>query len=161
MAIIGRRAAIAAFLALSCIGAAVGCAPVVDVPDQEPDLAAPSDEPADLGVEDGGDLGDLADEAPPQGMEPEGGALAVRLDSYLDDNASRTGVPGVAVAVVDASGVRYLRTLGDCPDAEALFTMGSLSKSLTALSVIQLVAAGEVDLDAPAAVYVPPDGAPP
>lgn len=161
MAIIGRRAAIAAFLALSCIGAAVGCAPVADVSDQEPDLAAPSDEPADLGVEDGGDLGDLADEAPPQGMEPEGGALAVRLDSYLDDNASRTGVPGVAVAVVDASGVRYLRTLGDCPDAEALFTIGSLSKSFTALAVMQLVEAGEVDLDAPASLYVPQYGAPP
>ncbi len=46
---------------------------------------------------------------------------------YLAANFPRAGAPGLAVAVVDAGGVRYLRTFGvrylrtfgDCPDADA------------------------------------------
>ena len=57
--------------------------------------------------------------------------------------------------MVDAGGVRYLRTFGDCPDADAPFVVGSLSKSFTAVAVMQLVEQGAVDLDAPASRYAP------
>ncbi|MFQ9179417.1 MAG: serine hydrolase domain-containing protein [Eggerthella lenta] len=68
---------------------------------------------------------------------------------------SRERVRPLAVAVVDAGGVRYLRTFGDCPDADAPFVVGSLSKSFTAVAVMQLVEQGAVDLDAPASRYAP------
>ncbi|MFR5195440.1 MAG: serine hydrolase domain-containing protein [Eggerthella lenta] len=77
------------------------------------------------------------------------------MDAYLAANFPRAGAPGLAVAVVDAGGVRYLRTFGDCPDADAPFVVGSLSKSFTAVAVMQLVEQGAVDLDAPASRYAP------
>lgn len=107
--------------------------------------------------DDGGsdELDELGNTAPPAGTEPEGSSLSARMDAYLDANAPRTHMPGVAVAVVDADGIRYMRTMGDCPSANAPFIIGSLSKSFTAVAIMQLVEQGRVDLDAPAARYAP------
>lgn len=98
-------------------------------------------------------LDELDETAAPEGSEPEGALLAARMDAYLEENVALTGVPGAAVAVVDAQGVRYLGTFGDCPGADAPFLIGSLSKSFAAVCVMQLVEQGIVDLDAPAARY--------
>ena len=115
-----------------------------DDPEDPDDAEAPA---ADL---------DEADEgASPEGLEPTGDELASRMDAYLAASFPRTGAPGLAVAVVDADGVRYLRTLGDCSGADAPFIVGSLSKSFTAAAVMQLVEQGAVDLDAPASRYAP------
>lgn len=83
------------------------------------------------------------------------GALHDELDEYLAQNVPATGVPGIAVAVVSSDGTEYQRTFGDCPGPDAAFTIGSLSKSFTALCIMQLVERGEVDLDDPASDYVP------
>lgn len=101
------------------------------------------------------DLDEADEGASPEGFEPTGDELAARMDAYLAANFPRAGAPGLAVAVVDADGVRYLRTFGDCPDADAPFVVGSLSKSFTAVAVMQLVEQGAVDLDAPASRYAP------
>ena len=101
------------------------------------------------------DLDEADEGASPEGFEPTGDELAARMDAYLAANFPRAGAPGLAVAVVDAGGVRYQRTFGDCPDADALFVVGSLSKSFTAVAVMQLVEQGAVDLDAPASRYAP------
>ena len=101
------------------------------------------------------DLDEADEGASPEGFEPTGDELAARMDAYLAANFPRAGAPGLAVAVVDAGGVRYLRTFGDCPDADALFVVGSLSKSFTAVAVMQLGEQGAVDLDAPASRYAP------
>ena len=101
------------------------------------------------------DLDEADEGASPEGLEPTGDELAARMDAYLAANFPRAGAPGLAVAVVDAGGVRYLRTFGDCPDADAPFIVGSLSKSFTAAAVMQLVEQGAVDLDAPASRYAP------
>ena len=121
----------------------------VDAPSAPDDADGPA--PDDAAI----DLDGLDDAVPPEGFEPEGAALEARLDAYLRENVPRTGVPGVAVAVVDADGVRYLDTFGDCPGADAPFIIGSLSKSFTAAAVMQLAEQGLVDLDAPASSYAP------
>lgn len=121
----------------------------VDAPSAPDDADGPA--PDDAAI----DLDGLDDAVPPEGFEPEGAALETRLDAYLRENVPRTGVPGVAVAVVDADGVRYLDTFGDCPGADAPFIIGSLSKSFTAAAVMQLAEQGLVDLDAPASSYAP------
>ena len=132
-------------------------------------LAARADEALLSGPDDPGfeesleQVGDPDDEGAPApvGEEPDGAELASALDSYLAGNASQTGVPGIAVAVVDSDGVRYEATLGDCADRHSTFLVGSLSKSMTATAAMRLVEAGRVDLDAPAAEYVgalAPDG---
>lgn len=119
--------------------------------------AKSSDDPEDPGDAEASaaDLDEADEGASPEGLEPTGDELAARMDAYLAANFPRAGAPGLAVAVVDAGGVRYLRTFGDCPDADAPFVVGSLSKSFTAAAVMQLVEQGAVDLDAPASRYAP------
>ena len=119
--------------------------------------AKASDDPGDPGDAEASaaDLDEADEGASPEGLEPTGDELAARMDAYLAANFPRAGAPGLAVAVVDAGGVRYLRTFGDCPDADAPFVVGSLSKSFTAVAVMQLVEQGAVDLDAPASRYAP------
>lgn len=119
--------------------------------------AKASDDPEDPGDAEASaaDLDEADEGASPEGLEPTGDELAARMDAYLAANFPRAGAPGLAVAVVDAGGVRYLRTFGDCPDADAPFVVGSLSKSFTAVAVMQLVEQGAVDLDAPASRYAP------
>ena len=119
--------------------------------------AKASDDPEDPGDAEASaaDLDEADEGASPEGLEPTGDELAARMDAYLAANFPRAGAPGLAVAVVDAGGVRYLRTFGVCPDADAPFVVGSLSKSFTAVAVMQLVEQGAVDLDAPASRYAP------
>ncbi|MDU1388662.1 MAG: serine hydrolase [Eggerthella sp.] len=119
--------------------------------------AKASDDPEDPGDAEASaaDLDEADEGASPEGLEPTGDELAARMDAYLAANFPRAGAPGLAVAVVDAGGVHYLRTFGDCPDADAPFVVGSLSKSFTAVAVMQLVEQGAVDLDAPASRYAP------
>lgn len=94
-------------------------------------------------------------EASPEGLEPEGKRLSDSLDEYLDNNFGATGVPGMAVAVIDQDSIRYERTLGVCDSSHQTFIIGSLSKSFTAVAIMQLKERGLVDLDAPASRYVP------
>ena len=119
--------------------------------------AKASDDPEDPGDAEASaaDLDEADEGASPEGLEPTGDELAARMDAYLAANFPRAGAPGLAVAVGDAGGVRYLRTFGDCPAADAPFVVGSLSKSFTAVAVMQLVEQGAVDLDAPASRYAP------
>ena len=112
-----------------------------------------------LGLPSGGGGDAQVDPADP-GSTPTQAELAELMDAYLDQNFPWTGVPGVAVAVVSARGTLYERTLGDCQDAGSTFVIGSLSKSFTAVAVMQLVETGQVDLDDPIGCYVADAGLP-
>ena len=81
--------------------------------------------------------------------------LSAALDSYLSRNVDRTHEPGVAVAVVTSQGVAYMRTFGTCESAGDAFYIGSLSKSMCAVAIMQLVEQGKIDLDASASDYAP------
>ncbi|HEU4455456.1 MAG TPA: serine hydrolase domain-containing protein [Longimicrobium sp.] len=81
------------------------------------------------------------------------------VDRFLRENLERTGLPGVAVAIVSRGGAQVTahghdsegRPLG--PDTP--MRVGSLSKSFTALAVMQLVEGGRVQLDCSIAEYLP------
>ena len=70
-------------------------------------------------------------------------------------------IPGLALGVVHGDRVAYLKGYGIAgPDgrpvtAQTPFILGSTSKSITALAVMQLVEAGKIDLDAPVTRYLP------
>lgn len=87
--------------------------------------------------------------------------MAEDLDAYLDEVFPASDIPGMAVAVVDADGTDYLRTFGDVASSDETFVVGSLSKSMTALAIQQLVDGGLIDLDSPAADYAPGYDVPP
>lgn len=98
---------------------------------------------------------EVPEDAVPEGQESDDASLQQALDEYLQNNYEAAGLPGVAVAVVDSDGIRYMGTFGDCTSESDTFTIGSLSKSFTAVAIMQLVQEGAVSLDAPASLYVP------
>ena len=87
-------------------------------------------------------------------------APAGAIDRFLQGWMAANGVPGLALALTRDTRVIHLRGYGDAgngrpvtPDTQ--FLVASLSKSFTALAVLQLVEAGRVSLDAPVAAYLP------
>jgi CubicO group peptidase (beta-lactamase class C family) len=72
------------------------------------------------------------------------------------------GVPGLAVALVDAGQVLWIEGFGhlDGPDSasvtpDTIFSVQSMSKLFTATAVVQAVAARRLDLDEPITTYLP------
>jgi len=85
-----------------------------------------------------------------------------RIESFVSDWLSGNGAPGASVAVVDADGVLYAEGFGardrstNAPATErTLYGIGSCTKSVTAVAVMQLAEAGELDLDDPLAAHLP------
>jgi CubicO group peptidase (beta-lactamase class C family) len=83
------------------------------------------------------------------------------LDAYIDEQMHRLRIPGASLAVLEGNRVVHQRGFGlarpggELPTAQTPFFIGSLTKSFTALGVMQLVEAGKVDLDAPVQRYLP------
>lgn len=84
-----------------------------------------------------------------------------QIDAYIEDRMRTANIPGLALGVVRSGEVIFLKGYGVAgADGRAVtpqtpFIIGSLSKSLTALAVMQLVEAGQIDLDAPVTRYLP------
>lgn len=96
--------------------------------------------------------------APALATAPAGGPAG--LDRFLSASLGSTRLPGMAVVVTHGSDVVYLKGFGAdghggavTPDTQ--FRVASLSKSFTALAVLQLVEARRLALDAPVRAYLP------
>ncbi len=82
------------------------------------------------------------------------------IEDFIESEMSASAVPGLAYAVVadgeiatiDAYGVR--KQGGESVAVETPFQIGSISKSFTALAVMQLVEAGVVGLDTEISTYL-------
>ena len=73
---------------------------------------------------------------------------------------ARHRLPGLAVAITRGDEIVLVRGYGEARDGEPIngqtqFRIASLSKSFTALAVLQLVEAGKMELDAPVTRYLP------
>ena len=83
------------------------------------------------------------------------------VDAYIERQMHRLNIPGVSLAIVEGDQVTHLRGFGqarpggEAPSPQTSFLIGSLTKSFTALAVMQLVAAGKIELDAPVQRYLP------
>lgn len=88
-------------------------------------------------------------------------AYGDELDTFIDRQMRAYKIPGLALAVVRDGEVEYLKGYGSAnPDGDPVtpetpFLLASVSKSFTALGVMQLVEAGKIDLDAPVQKYLP------
>ncbi|QIG80843.1 serine hydrolase domain-containing protein [Stakelama tenebrarum] len=82
------------------------------------------------------------------------------IDEFIATAMPETDTPGLAYAVVEDGTVHAeargetLLGSGDKVTPDTPFLLGSISKSFTALAVMQLVEAGKVDLDAPISRYL-------
>lgn len=85
---------------------------------------------------------------------------AASIDAVVRAYRDATRIPGVAVAVTRGRDVVHTAGYGHTADGDAVtdhtvMAIASLSKSVTALAVMQLVDAGKVQLNAPARTYLP------
>jgi CubicO group peptidase (beta-lactamase class C family) len=109
----------------------------------------------------------LADTSPPQtaGVPIPDGQIdkaIASLDAIASDVMKRSGIPGMAVTVVRDGKTVYARGFGvrkigesQPVDADTVFQIASLSKSLAATVVAHQVGAGIVKWDTPIVAYLP------
>jgi CubicO group peptidase (beta-lactamase class C family) len=86
--------------------------------------------------------------------------VAARIDRFLTAQLKDSAIPGAAVAVTRGDQVLMVRgyghdSAGTAVTGDSLFRIASLSKSFTALAVMQLVDAGLLRLDDPVRQHLP------
>ena len=83
------------------------------------------------------------------------------IDEYIESKMRLPRIPGLALAIVKDDQIVYLKGYGRADPSGRPMTpqtpliLGSITKSFTALAVMQLVEAGKVELDAPVQKYIP------
>lgn len=88
-------------------------------------------------------------------------SVYARIDNHVQQRMRSDRIPGLAVGIVKGSETVYLKGFGIADPSgrvvtpETPFVLASVSKSITALAVMQLVEAGRVNLDDPVTKYVP------
>ena len=77
------------------------------------------------------------------------------IDAYLQTCAENARIPAMSVTIVDKDNVLLSQSYGECESCDTPFLLGSVSKSFTAVCVMQLVEQGEIDLNANISAYLP------
>lgn len=83
------------------------------------------------------------------------------IDSLIEARIRELRIPGLAVAIVQGGQIAHLKGFGVTgPDrrpvtAQTPFQLASIVKPMTGVAVMQLVEAGQLDLDAPVQRYLP------
>ena len=84
-----------------------------------------------------------------------------KIDAFLMDSAKELRIPGIAIGIADHDRITHLAGFGVADRSghpvtpETPFIIGSLSKSFTALAIMQLVEKGQIELDAKVCRYIP------
>ncbi len=76
------------------------------------------------------------------------------IDSYLANACEKAHFPAMSITIVNKEDVLLSKTYGNCNSANTPFLLGSVSKSFTALCIMQLVERGEIDLNVPISTYL-------
>ncbi len=83
------------------------------------------------------------------------------IDTFLKREMDRLNVPGAALVIVEGNEIVHFRGFGkarpdgETPTAQTPFVIGSLTKSFTALAIMQLVEDGQIELNASVQRYLP------
>ena len=77
-----------------------------------------------------------------------------KIDAYLSDATVKAHFPAMSVTIVDKENVLFSKSYGNCENTDTPFLLGSVSKSFTALCIMQLVEQGKIDLDSNISVYL-------
>lgn len=78
-----------------------------------------------------------------------------KISAYLETCAENAHVPAMSVTIVDSDNVLLSKSYGGCENCDTPFVLGSVSKSFTAVCVMQLAERGKIDLNANIAAYLP------
>lgn len=77
------------------------------------------------------------------------------IDAYLQSAAENARIPAMSVTIVTGDAVLFSESYGRCENSDTPFFLGSVSKSFTAVCIMQLVEQGKIDLNAPVSAYLP------
>ncbi len=83
------------------------------------------------------------------------------IDAYVSKQMRDLVIPGVALGIIQGTRIVHLKGFGIADEtgrpvtAQTPFRIGSITKSFTALAIMQLVEAGKIELDAPVRRYLP------
>ncbi len=96
----------------------------------------------------------LAEAAPSAAIDPKA------MDTFIENQMQRHNLPGAAVAVTQGDAIVYMKGFGQAAKGQAMTAdtpmyIGSLSKSFTALAIMQLHEQGKLDIDMPVRTYLP------
>src|SRR5437016_3396968 len=98
----------------------------------------------------------------PVSAAPQTGAPDIAsIDAYISAQMQADHIPGVALGLVHNDQVMHLRGFGSADQSgravtpQTPFILASVSKSFTALAILQLVEAGKIELDASVQHYLP------
>jgi CubicO group peptidase (beta-lactamase class C family) len=84
-----------------------------------------------------------------------------QIDAYVSSQMQAMRLPGLALGIVQGDQIVHLHGFGEADQsgravtAQTPFVIGSMTKSFTALAIMQLVEAGKIQLDAPVQHYLP------
>ncbi len=96
----------------------------------------------------------------PTELTPAGYNFAA-INTYILEQMQQLHIPGVALGIIQNDHLVHLHSFGVADNtgrpvtAQTPFRIGSITKSFTALAVMQLVETGKIDLDAPVQHYLP------
>jgi CubicO group peptidase (beta-lactamase class C family) len=89
-------------------------------------------------------------------------ALIPQFDAYAEQTFNRSGVPGMAVAIVQNDSVIYMRcfgvantTTGEPVTPDTRFQLASISKSFTSATIASMAGDGEISWDTKVATITP------
>lgn len=83
------------------------------------------------------------------------------IDAYIEEQLNALNIPGASLAIVEGDQIVHTKGFGisgpegGTPTPQTPFNICSLTKSITALAVMQLVEAGKIELEAPVQHYMP------
>jgi CubicO group peptidase (beta-lactamase class C family) len=84
-----------------------------------------------------------------------------QIDNYISSQMADLHIPGISIAIVQGSQIVHLKSFGITDSSGRLLTpqtpmlIGSLTKSFTALAIMQLVESGKIVLDTLVQHYLP------
>jgi CubicO group peptidase (beta-lactamase class C family)/D-alanyl-D-alanine dipeptidase len=97
-------------------------------------------------------------------LDPSYAPIAEALGGAIAGEMERHALPALAIALVDGDRPVWAEAFGRAEldeggdgdaDLDTVFRVGSVSKLFTDIAIMQLVEAGEIDLDAPVTEYLP------
>ena len=84
-----------------------------------------------------------------------------QIDNYISSQMADLHIPGISIAIVQGNQIVHMKSFGIAGSSGRVLTpqtpmlIGSLTKSFTALAIMQLVESGKIDLDTPVQHYLP------
>ena len=80
-----------------------------------------------------------------------------KIDNYVQNIQDKANLPAVAIGIIQDEKIVYKKSYSQNKNIsiDSLFFIGSLTKSFTALAIMQLVEQGKIDLDSSVKKYLP------